>query len=89
MTLYSPRICLTISSESETTSSSVTPSSAARRSPFRSAVYSATLFVCDADRVAARVEHRAVVALEDERGRGGAGVAARAAVGEEPRPHRR
>src|SRR5581483_5811032 len=44
-TLYSPRICLTISSESETTSRSDTCSSTALRSPPMRPLYSATLFV--------------------------------------------
>src|SRR6516225_5642075 len=45
LTRYSPRICFTISSESEITSSRPTPSSAARSSPAISPRYSATLFV--------------------------------------------
>ena len=43
----------------------------------------------DADRVATGVEHRAVVLLEHERGRGRARVSAGTAVGEESDPHRR
>ena len=41
----------------------------------------------DADRIAAGVEHRAVLTFEDERGRRRARVAAGAAVGEESHAH--
>ena len=46
-------------------------------------MYSATLFVADADRVTAGVEHRAVRGFQHERRGGGPGVAAGAAVREE------
>src|SRR5262249_22786920 len=45
LTLYSPVTCLTMSSESPTTSTSAAPSSRARARPSRSARYSATLLV--------------------------------------------
>src|SRR5581483_10310250 len=58
LTRYSPRICFTSNSESETTSTAGTASSSARSRPATSARYSATLFVampirspCDASTV--------------------------------------
>ncbi len=87
LTRYSPRICLTRSSESETTSSSSTPTSAARSRPCDERRVLGDVVRRDADRLAARVEHRAVLGLEHERVGRRARVAARAAVGEELRLH--
>ena len=71
------------------TSNSSTPSSTARfTSPATSALYSATLLVAIPDRLAARVEHVPVLALEDVAVRRRPGVAPGAAVREKPEPSR-
>ena len=86
-TRYSPRICLTRSSESETTSTSGTDSSTAFSSPAISAAVLGDVVRRDADRLAVRREHGPVLGLEHVAVRGRTGVAARAAVGEERRLH--
>ena len=70
LTLYSPRICFTRSSESETTSSSVTPCASAASSPAIERAVLRDVVRGDADRLAARVEHRPVLRLEDVAVRG-------------------
>ena len=87
MTLYSPRICLTISSESERTSSSGTASSTALVEPGDEAAVLGDVVRRDADRLALGGEHVAVLGLEDVAVGGRAGVAARAAVGVEAGLH--
>ena len=64
LTLYSPRICFTISSESETTSTSSTPQLDRLREAVDEAAVLGDVVRRDADRLALRREDGAVVGLE-------------------------
>ena len=91
LTLYSPRICLTISSESEITLSSSTPSSTAFSSPATQPAVLGDVVRRDADRLSVRGETNPLVVLEHGRRRAGPGLRAAppSRPGARPRPSQR